>query len=102
MHKGAEEICKVLAVCVGPGEPCESRVEPSRAGASLSQSLSLSLPLPLPLSLPPFLSLSRSLPLPLPGEGGEVAHVTVAERGAGRSEKGQSVTGWAEAGPSRC
>ena len=33
---------------------------------------------------------------------GELAQVTVNERGAERSEKGQSVNGWAEAGPSRC
>ena len=42
MRKGAEEICKVLAVCVGPGEPCVGRrAEPcrSRAEARPSQSV---------------------------------------------------------------
>ncbi len=42
MCKGAKEICKVLAVCVGPGEPCVGRRAEScqsRAEASLSQSV---------------------------------------------------------------
>ncbi len=37
MCKGAEKICKVLAVCVGPGEPCAGRrAEPCRSRAEAS------------------------------------------------------------------
>ncbi len=35
LRKGAEEIFKVLAVCVGPGEPCVGRrAEPCQASLS--------------------------------------------------------------------